>query len=414
MHWFWRATIAAVVTSCYGAFASFHGRMYPTHRWVFDRVLEFTSWSMPWFDRYDESIGWALAYVLPFCMITLGVYGLLTHFLGAKIDGRLRCRECGYLLLGLTEPRCPECGTPFDPGGQRTDQAQSAGWARRKWRWVAWPLWTALMVLLGLGFGLGYARHQVAKPAVSLWPAQWKVKYNSGLSKSIREVDAQKSATDSDLQRLRDSASLETLRLDLTQVTDMGLAHLKGLTHLKSLNLSGTRITDAGLVNLENLTNLEALWLVQRIDTKPPQPQLTDEGLRHLKGLTKLRALYLNGQAITDQGLAHLEDLTRLEKLFLYGCRITDQGLIRLGHLTKLTSLDIGESRVTDEGLAYVGTLRELRSLQLGDTGITDLGLEHLKGLSNLRELRVTGTQVTDEGVEGLQRALPQLRVTGP
>ena len=26
-----------------------------------------------------------------------------------------RCRECGYLLRGLVEARCPECGTPFDP-----------------------------------------------------------------------------------------------------------------------------------------------------------------------------------------------------------------------------------------------------------------------------------------------------------
>ena len=26
-----------------------------------------------------------------------------------------RCGTCGYLLYGLPEPRCPECGTPFDP-----------------------------------------------------------------------------------------------------------------------------------------------------------------------------------------------------------------------------------------------------------------------------------------------------------
>lgn len=26
-----------------------------------------------------------------------------------------RCVRCGYLLCGLTEPRCPECGTPFNP-----------------------------------------------------------------------------------------------------------------------------------------------------------------------------------------------------------------------------------------------------------------------------------------------------------
>ncbi len=25
-----------------------------------------------------------------------------------------RCRKCGYLLQGLPEPRCPECGTRFD------------------------------------------------------------------------------------------------------------------------------------------------------------------------------------------------------------------------------------------------------------------------------------------------------------
>lgn len=25
-----------------------------------------------------------------------------------------RCRQCRYVLYGLTEPRCPECGTEFD------------------------------------------------------------------------------------------------------------------------------------------------------------------------------------------------------------------------------------------------------------------------------------------------------------
>jgi len=26
-----------------------------------------------------------------------------------------RCESCDYRLRGLTEPRCPECGDPFDP-----------------------------------------------------------------------------------------------------------------------------------------------------------------------------------------------------------------------------------------------------------------------------------------------------------
>ncbi len=25
-------------------------------------------------------------------------------------DNETRCRECGYILRGITEPRCPECG----------------------------------------------------------------------------------------------------------------------------------------------------------------------------------------------------------------------------------------------------------------------------------------------------------------
>ena len=31
-----------------------------------------------------------------------------------QMDGR--CRNCGYNLMGLSEPRCPECGEPFDEG----------------------------------------------------------------------------------------------------------------------------------------------------------------------------------------------------------------------------------------------------------------------------------------------------------
>ena len=30
-------------------------------------------------------------------------------------DKAARCSHCGDLLKGLTGPRCPECGTPFDP-----------------------------------------------------------------------------------------------------------------------------------------------------------------------------------------------------------------------------------------------------------------------------------------------------------
>jgi hypothetical protein len=38
----------------------------------------------------------------------------IVALLEAMRDGR-ECEKCGYLLIGLREPRCPECGTAFDP-----------------------------------------------------------------------------------------------------------------------------------------------------------------------------------------------------------------------------------------------------------------------------------------------------------
>ena len=37
---------------------------------------------------------------------------VLVHVLTPKVllDGHTRCGKCGYILKGLTEPRCSECG----------------------------------------------------------------------------------------------------------------------------------------------------------------------------------------------------------------------------------------------------------------------------------------------------------------
>jgi hypothetical protein len=32
-----------------------------------------------------------------------------------RVASPWECRRCGYLLFGLTTPRCPECGEAFDP-----------------------------------------------------------------------------------------------------------------------------------------------------------------------------------------------------------------------------------------------------------------------------------------------------------
>lgn len=44
-------------------------------------------------------------------LICLSAYGILTSLFSPKRpDNETRCRQCGYILRGITEPRCPECG----------------------------------------------------------------------------------------------------------------------------------------------------------------------------------------------------------------------------------------------------------------------------------------------------------------
>mgnify|MGYP000300732770 CR=1 FL=1 len=41
-------------------------------------------------------------------------YGLLTRRFGPLApDGECHCRKCNYILRGISEPRCPECGEPI-------------------------------------------------------------------------------------------------------------------------------------------------------------------------------------------------------------------------------------------------------------------------------------------------------------
>ena len=49
-------------------------------------------------------------------LVTLANLLLAVHRLKRLVpsDGPPRCRQCDYLLIGLNEPRCPECGTAFD------------------------------------------------------------------------------------------------------------------------------------------------------------------------------------------------------------------------------------------------------------------------------------------------------------
>jgi hypothetical protein len=48
-------------------------------------------------------------------ILGMGYPGALAFRLPSPIRSPYECQKCGYLLYGLIEPRCPECGTGFDP-----------------------------------------------------------------------------------------------------------------------------------------------------------------------------------------------------------------------------------------------------------------------------------------------------------
>lgn len=43
------------------------------------------------------------------------------------------CKKCGYLLRGLPEAVCPECGRGFDLNDPKTFDVHPPGWRRKRW-----------------------------------------------------------------------------------------------------------------------------------------------------------------------------------------------------------------------------------------------------------------------------------------
>ena len=81
------------------------------------RNLIFDAWfsvcdTLNWSLRIDVGLFVADAVMaLVGILVAACVYQLMTaHFGPGSAEGETRCRKCGYILRGISEPRCPECG----------------------------------------------------------------------------------------------------------------------------------------------------------------------------------------------------------------------------------------------------------------------------------------------------------------
>ena len=107
LHWFWRAAIAMAAGCAFEVWFVARGR------WdVIWHMVNAALTGSPRFKGHDWA--WFVAAtvaMLPGFLLAFATYGVLTRFLGSRtIDLETRCRKCGYILRGITEPRCPECG----------------------------------------------------------------------------------------------------------------------------------------------------------------------------------------------------------------------------------------------------------------------------------------------------------------
>lgn len=242
-------------------------------------------------------------------------------------------------------------------------------------------------------------------------------------------LNRSKALTDAGLVHLKGLTRLAAIDLSETAVTTTGLAHLTALPELKSIELWKTPVDDTGLAALGSLTKLECLDL--------SETRVTNTGLSTLARFPSLKELHLRQLPLNDAALVNLKGLTNLEKLRLDGCQITDAGLSNLAGLAKLQFLALDATPVSDAGLAHLAGLVKMQFLVLDGTRITDAGFAQLKGMTglvglsltgtkvgdpsipiikgfaNLQSLTITGAGITAAGIADLEKAMPQLQISG-
>jgi 4-amino-4-deoxy-L-arabinose transferase-like glycosyltransferase len=111
---------------------------------------------------------WGRLYTYSFMAVSL----MAVMYVGDRVvlvDRRaFTCKRCGYDLQGLPEPRCPECGTVFDPAERERILARfhAPPPSPRYW-WVGVSV--AVLVLLGVVGGLVAWRRGAQLPPRAWW-----------------------------------------------------------------------------------------------------------------------------------------------------------------------------------------------------------------------------------------------------
>jgi hypothetical protein len=120
-------------------------------------VLHFHRWGKIWYYSYMGVSLLAILYLFEAPLL---------------LDRRaFTCKRCGYDLTGLSEPRCPECGTDFDPDERERILARiNAPAPKPRYKLIAMIVIVVLSMALAAGFVV-WQRTAGTAPANTAAPA---------------------------------------------------------------------------------------------------------------------------------------------------------------------------------------------------------------------------------------------------
>jgi Leucine-rich repeat (LRR) protein len=311
------------------------------------------------------------------------------------------CQKCGYVLDGLSENRCPECGREFDPAKRRT--------FRRR------PMRTKWFFLGRLALGIAGLTPILATAILVLL---WRPIFDQ---RAWREIDAWTDGTDfrpyrssrSGRSRSRGPVGMAggwrghlarlirlyetgpTTDAMVTKFDEEGISRLAGLKALEKLTLDECLLSEAAFGHLQRLSRLRALSIRHTTFTEP------DAGLAKLGGLKSLRDLRIYDACITDDGLAHLKDIPSLEVVQLSPMSPCAEASPKNPRPRIRLGVSSGPQQIRAPW-GFCGNPKQC-------TGITGEGLAHLAELPNLRELIISNPVVSDRNLSRLGRP-PQLK----
>jgi Leucine-rich repeat (LRR) protein len=212
-----------------------------------------------------------------------------------------------------------------------------------------------------------------------------------------------------DLNTRRLSKMPELRSLDLRgnmEAGDMTLEVVGKLPNLTALKHRSTAVTDTGLEGLAESKTLESLLMQDFVITNESGPHLAKlsklsslevfrcqgigtDGVLAFAGLPLTRLTLRDLPDVGDPALAVVAKLPRLKRLYLHElASLGDEGLRQLAAAKDLEVLDIWSlPKMTDASVAVIAALPNLKELSIRETGVTEASVEKIAAMPKLQSL---------------------------